>query len=219
MSARRPAGGDARDAGLISLEWLLILAATIVMASLTAVATNRVVDRSSDGIADAHADRVQEAVAAARQVVVDAQRESEQQPPYAARFGGWEKYYELRCLQVMDDFEDTGIKTEEGFWRSQCLKLPSGQTGWFRASRPSSPSTAILQPTRKEGSSSVATTGTPTRSLTARSPALLRSSTLTAPPADAGVFESIAVNPGLVAEGFAFPVLLALTPYARGGIG
>ena len=119
MSARRPTGGGARDAGLISLEWLLILAATIVMASLTAVATNRVVDRSSDGIADAPADRVQEAIAAARQVVVDAQRESEQQPPYAARFGGWEKYYELRCTQVMEDFDDTGIKTAEGFWRSK----------------------------------------------------------------------------------------------------
>ena len=115
MSARRPAGGDARDAGLISLEWLLILAATIVMAGLTAVAANRVVDRSSVGIAGAHADRVQEAIAAARQVVVDAQRDSELQPPYAARFGSWEKYYELRCNQVEADFSDVEIVTESQF--------------------------------------------------------------------------------------------------------
>ena len=110
MSARRPAGGDARDAGLISLEWLLILAATIVMAGLTAVAANRVVDRSSDGISDAHADRVQAAIAAARQVVVDSQRDSELQPPYAARFGGWLIYYELRCAQVVTDFPDVTIE-------------------------------------------------------------------------------------------------------------
>ena len=115
MSARRPAGGDARDAGLISLEWLLILAATIVMAGLTAVAANRVVDRSSDGIADAQSDRVQAAIAAARQVVVDSQRDSELQPPYAARFGGWLIYYELRCDQVMTDFSDVEIVTESKF--------------------------------------------------------------------------------------------------------
>ena len=51
--------------------------------------------------------------------MVDSQRDSELQPPYAARFGGWLIYYEQRCAQVEEDFADTRIKTQEGFWYSK----------------------------------------------------------------------------------------------------
>ena len=69
MSPRRRAD----ERGLVSLEWLLIVAASIAMAATTVVATGKVV---TDGATSAHkSDSTRAAAQAALEVVLEADRD------------------------------------------------------------------------------------------------------------------------------------------------
>ena len=110
-----PAGCDrgSDEAGLVSLEWLLIVAASIAIAITSSVAVHSVVDDSGE---DAQmASRRQAAIFAAHQVVRDSTRDAPFQPSVAQRFFGWKPYYEARCLEVADTYSDTGIQVAPHF--------------------------------------------------------------------------------------------------------
>ena len=96
------------------MEWLLIVAASIFVSAVTAWAVNTVVHDRSEGMSGFTV-REQSAIDAARQVVLDADRDFYHHPPGAEKYRGWEAWYETRCNDIEDIFSDIGVTTESMF--------------------------------------------------------------------------------------------------------
>ena len=96
------------------MEWLLIVAASIFVSAVTAWAVNTVVHDRSEGMSGFTV-REQSAIDAARQVVLDADRDFHHHPPGAEKFRGWKTWYETRCEDIEFIFSDIGVKTESMF--------------------------------------------------------------------------------------------------------
>ena len=114
-SVRSPSDrGRADDGGLISLEWLLIVAAVIAMSTVTVSAVNKTIfDRSED--LSGSTVRKQSAITEARQIVLDADRDFQWQPKIAAKYAGWKLYYESLCLGLKTIYEDVGLSPSPVF--------------------------------------------------------------------------------------------------------
>ena len=114
-SVRSPSDrGRADDGGLISLEWLLIVAAVIAMSTVTVSAVNKTIfDRSED--LSGSTVRKQSATTEARQIVLDAHRDFQWQPKIAAKYAGWVPYYESLCVGLGTIYEDVGLLTSPVF--------------------------------------------------------------------------------------------------------
>ena len=94
----------------MSLEWLLIVAAVIAMSAVTVFAVNKTIfDRSED--LSGSTVRKQSATTEARQIVLDADRDFQWQPKIAAKYRGWQLYYESLCKGLETIYEDVGLRT------------------------------------------------------------------------------------------------------------
>lgn len=102
------------EAGLTTLEWLLIVAAVAGLAALAVVMVQNVVSDTSEQIAGSSAREVA-AKLAGEQVVTDARRPRVDQPLNARTWGDWKAFYESRCKRINITYSDVGITATPNF--------------------------------------------------------------------------------------------------------
>ena len=114
---RRPLSAQPRrsEAGLTTLEWLLIVAAVAGLAALAVVLVQNVVDDTAEQLGGSSA-RATAANVAADTVI----REARTASPHDARFNSWlrwELYFTARCERLEILYSDTNLDVEATFKR------------------------------------------------------------------------------------------------------
>ena len=112
----RPARGR-DEAGLTTLEWLLIVAAVAGLAALAVVLVQGRVDETGQRISNPDP-RVVAAMVAAEEIMGDAARDADEQPAAAQTYGPWSDYYTSKCEQLGLLYADAEIKMEPLFMLS-----------------------------------------------------------------------------------------------------
>lgn len=102
------------EAGLTTLEWLLIVAAVAGLAALAVVMVQNVVSDTSEQIAGSSAREVA-AKLAGEQVVTDSRRPRGDQPLNARTWRDWKAFYESRCKRINITYSDVGITATPTF--------------------------------------------------------------------------------------------------------
>ena len=118
----RPARGR-DEAGLTTLEWLLIVAAVAGLAALAVVLVQGRVDETGQRISNPDP-RMVAAMIAAEEIMSDADRDADQQPAAAKTYGPWSDYYTFKCEQLGLLYADAEIKMESNFMLDPAANPP-----------------------------------------------------------------------------------------------
>ena len=120
----RPARGR-DEAGLTTLEWLLIVAAVAGLAALAVVLVQGRVDETGQRISNPDP-RVVAAMVAAEEIMGDADRDADEQPAAAQTYGPWSDYYTSKCERLGLLYADAEIKMEPNFNLDPAVNSPVG---------------------------------------------------------------------------------------------
>ena len=104
------------EAGLATLEWLLIVAAVAGLAALAVVLAQRVVDETAEEVATSSA-RLTAAMIAAEQVEDDARAAFDAGDARVASWGRWERHFVSRCRRLAITYADAGAEVAVSFAR------------------------------------------------------------------------------------------------------
>ena len=118
----RPARGR-DEAGLTTLEWLLIVAAVAGLAALAVVLVQGRVDETGQRISNPDP-RMVAAMIAAEEIMSDADRDADQQPAAAKTYGPWSDHYTFKCEQLGILYADAEIKMESNFMLDPAANPP-----------------------------------------------------------------------------------------------
>ena len=123
----RPARGR-DEAGLTTLEWLLIVAAVAGLAALAVVLVQGRVDETGQRISNPDP-RMVAAMIAAEEIMSDADRDADQQPAAAKTYGPWSDHYTFKCEQLGILYADAELKMESNFMLDPGGTPPVGLDG------------------------------------------------------------------------------------------
>ena len=110
---RARCAGRAGEAGLVTLEWLLIVAALAGLAALAVVLVQHVVDDTAEQVGASSARRTAAAVAA---LEVERQaRAATTANPRTATWADWESYFSARCDRLAILYRDAAVEVDTAF--------------------------------------------------------------------------------------------------------
>ena len=112
---RARCAGRAGDAGLVALEWLLIVATLAGLAALAVVLAQHVADDTAEQISASPARRTAAAVAALQ--VERRARAATPANPITATWGDWESYFAERCSRLAILYSDAAADVDTAFAR------------------------------------------------------------------------------------------------------
>ena len=111
MSARRE--GRAGEAGLVEVEWLLVVAAPAGLAALAVVLVQRVADDTAEQFSASPARRSAAALAA---LEVERQaRAATAANPRTATWADWQSYFAARCERLAILYTDVAVEVDTAF--------------------------------------------------------------------------------------------------------
>ena len=110
---RVPRIGRVQEAGLATLEWLLVVAAVAGLVALAVVLVQRVVDDTA-GEVSASTPRLAAAAVAALEVERNA-RAATSAAPRTATWSDWAEHFTAKCARLMILYEDVALEVDAAF--------------------------------------------------------------------------------------------------------